>query len=206
MRSAPQSPMTALDYAFTVAGDVIERDYAAGLYRALAAVLPWLEDEPLAGVHPMRGLTPCPSGLIVGGRTRITLRIPEHRAQACEALQGADLRLASLLHVGRASRRDLLPYPVLHSRLVVTGTEDEAGFASDAEAELAALDIDCDIIVGRRGELHVEDRRTLVGYSLMLHGLSAEDSLRAQEHGLGQERKLGCGLFVPHKSIAAVGA
>lgn len=197
--------MTTVDYAFAVAGDVIERDYPVGLYRALAALLPWLEDEPLAGVHPIRGLTPCPGGLMVGGRTRLTLRIPEHRAEACAALQGADLGLESPLHVGRASRRDLLPYPVLHSRLVVTGTEDEAGFASDAEAELAVLGIDCDIIVGRRGELRVSEHCTLVGYSLMLHGLSAEDSLRAQEHGLGRERKLGCGLFIPHKSIAAVG-
>lgn len=197
--------MTTLDYAFTVAGDVVERDYPLGLYRALAAVLPWLEEEPLAGVHPMRGLTPCPTGLLVGGRTRITLRIPEHRAAACAALEGADLRLASPLHIGRASRRELLAYPVLHARLVVTGHEDEAGFAEDAEAELAALGIDCDIIVGRRGELKVDDQRRLVGYSLMLHGLSAKDSLRAQEHGIGRERKLGCGLFVPHKSIAAVG-
>lgn len=197
--------MTTLDYAFAVAGDVIERDYPARLYRALAARLPWLEDEPMAGVHPMRGLTPCPGGLLVGGRTRITLRIPEHRAEACAALQGAELALASPLHIGRASRRELLAYPVLHARLVVTGAEDEAGFAREVEAELAALEIDCDIIVGRRGELKVDERQTLVGYSLMLHGLSAEESLRAQELGLGRERKLGCGLFVPHKSIAAVG-
>jgi CRISPR-associated protein Cas6 len=153
----------------------------------------------------MRGLTPCPGGLLVGGRTRITLRIPEHRVEACGALQGADLALASPLHVGRASRRELLAYPVLHARLVVTGAEDEAIFAREVEAELAALAIDCDIIVGRRGELKVDERRTLVGYSLMLHGLSADDSLRAQELGLGRERKLGCGLFVPHKSVAAVG-
>lgn len=205
MRGSERSAMTTLDYAFAVAGDVIERDYPSGLYRALSALLPWLEDEPLAGVHPMRGLTPCPGGLLVGGRTRITLRVPEHRAEACAALQGADLQLASPLHIGRASRRELLAYPVLHSRLVVTGTEDEAGFTRDAEAELAALAIDCDIIVGRRGELHVDERKSLVGYSLMLHGLSAGDSLRAQEHGLGLERKLGCGLFVPHKSVAAVG-
>jgi CRISPR-associated protein Cas6 len=198
--------MTSLDYAFAVAGDVIERDYSLGLYRAIASVLPWLENEPLAGVHPMRGLTPCPDGLMVGGRTRITLRIPEHRVEECKALQGADLRLASPLHIGRASRRELLPYPVLHARLVVTGSEEEARFAADAEAELSALGIDCDIIVGRRGELKADERRLLVGYSLMLHGLSAENSLRAQERGIGQERKLGCGLFVPHKSIAAVGA
>jgi CRISPR-associated protein Cas6 len=46
----------------------------------------------------------------------------------------------------------------------------------------------------------------IVGYSLMLHELSPDDSLRMQAIGLGKERKFGCGIFVPHKSAAAVGA
>ena len=40
----------------------------------------------------------------------------------------------------------------------------------------------------------------------MLHGLSAADSLTVQRAGIGPHRALGCGLFVPHKSAAAVGA
>jgi hypothetical protein len=38
----------------------------------------------------------------------------------------------------------------------------------------------------------------------MLHALSPEQSLRLQQHGLGPQRLLGCGIFVPHKSAAAV--
>lgn len=198
--------MTAtLDFAFPVAGDVIELDHAAALYRAVVAVLPWLDDEPLAGVHPVRGLTPSSVGMLVGGRTRIVLRVPEHRAEACAALEGADLRMPGLLHVGCARRRELLAYPVLHSRLVVTGAQDEPQFLRDVGAGVAELGIDCETIVGRRGELMAGPQQRWVGYSLMLHGLSAEHSLRAQERGLGLHRKLGCGLFVPHKSIAAVG-
>lgn len=199
--------MTAtLDFAFAVAGNVIDRDYPAGLYRALVALLPWLEEEPLAGVHPIRGLTPCPDGMLVGGRTRIVLRVPEHRAASCTALQGADIEVPAPLHIGRVSQRDLLPYPVLYARLVVTGAQDEATFVNDVAAELAALALDCDTIVGRRGELRVDAHHTVAGFSLMLHGLSPQESLRAQEHGIGQQRKLGCGLFVPHKSVAAVGS
>jgi len=37
--------------------------------------------------------------------------------------------------------------------------------------------------------------------SLMLAGLSFAQSLRLQRQGLGAERKLGCGLFIPHKGI-----
>jgi CRISPR-associated protein Cas6 len=195
-----------LDFTFDVAGDIIDSNYPAALYHALVRRLPWLDEEPLAGVHPIRGLTPCPGGMLVGGRTRIVLRVPEHRAAACALLEGTDLEVGAPLHVGRASRRELLPYPVLHSRLVITGAEDEMAFMQDVAGELAALGIDCDTIVGRRGELSVEPDRVLVGYSLMLHGLSPEASRLAQERGVGQQRKLGCGLFIPHKSVAAVGS
>jgi hypothetical protein len=41
-------------------------------------------------------------------------------------------------------------------------------------------------------------------FSLMLHALPPDQSLRLQHHGLGVHRLLGCGIFVPHKSAAAV--
>jgi CRISPR-associated protein Cas6 len=195
----------AVDFAFAVSGDRIDQDYADGLYRALAAALPWLAGEPQAGVHPIRGLTPVLGGLMVGGRTRIVLRAPAHRAADCERLQGTRLEVPAPLLLGRVSQRELLAYPVLHSRLVVTGAEDESDFVVDVERGIVELDLDCEMIVGRRGELQSDGRR-LVGFSLMLHGLTAVESLRVQERGLGLHRKLGCGLFLPHKAIAAVGA
>jgi hypothetical protein len=44
-----------------------------------------------------------------------------------------------------------------------------------------------------------------MGFSLMLDALSPDHSLRMLEAGLGRHRRLGCGLFVPHRSAAAVG-
>ena len=38
-------------------------------------------------------------------------------------------------------------------------------------------------------------------FVLMLAGLAPEESLALQWHGLGEERMLGCGLFIPHKGI-----
>jgi CRISPR-associated protein Cas6 len=198
------SAANAVDFAFAVSGDRIARDYAGGLYRALAAALPWLDDEPLAGVHPMRGLTPCDDGLLVGGRTRLLLRAPARRTADCERLQGAHLEVPAPLAIGRVSVRELLAYPVLHAKLVVTGAQDEADFVADVKRGVAELEIDCEMIVGKRGELSAGAER-LVGFSLMLHGLTPAESLHVQERGLGLHRKLGCGLFVPHKSIAAVG-
>ena len=193
-----------IDYSYVVTGVSVERDYPVGLHAALRALAPWLDEEPLAGVHPIRGLTPSAGALVVGGRTRLTLRVPESRIDACERLQGRILDLPAPLQIGRASRRELLAHPVLHAKLVVTGADDEADFVVDIERAVAELELDCETIVGRRGELRIGER-VLAGFSLMLHGLSVEGSLTAQAHGVGLHRKLGCGVFVPHKSVAAVG-
>jgi len=193
-----------LDCAYAITGTSVDRDYPVGLYEALRALAPWLEDEPLAGVHPLRGLTPAAGSLLIGGRTRLVLRVPQPRSAACERLQGQALDLPEPLRIGRASSRELLAHPVLHAKMVVTGADDEGDFVADASRVIAELDLGCELIVGRRGELRIGEQQ-VTGYSLMLHGLSAEDSLKAQAHGVGLHRKLGCGLFVPHKSVAAVG-
>jgi CRISPR-associated protein Cas6 len=192
-----------LDLSYALTGGCVAHDYPADLYRALCSAAPWLDDEPLAGVHPIRGLTPCAGTLLIGGRTRLVLRVPDTRMAACESLSGSALALPEPLRVGTASARELLAHPVLHARLVVTGAEDDAAFAAEVGRAVDELELDCEIIVGRRGELRVGSRRW-TGYSLMLHGLSETDSLNAQTRGIGLHRKFGCGLFVPHKSVAAV--
>ena len=72
------------------------------------------------------------------------------------------------------------------------------------ETELAALAIAGERVCGKRQSLWV-DGLEMTTFSMMLHALVPEQSLRLQEQGLGPYRLLGCGLFVPHKSAAAVG-
>jgi len=71
--------------------------------------------------------------------------------------------------------------------------------------ELQALAVRTQTVCGKRHSRQLQGQ-TLTTFSLMLHALSLEDSLRLQEHGLGPHRLLGCGIFVPHKSAAAVGS
>lgn len=193
-----------VDVVFGVRGGFLPADHAYALHRAVAAVLGWLDDEPAAGVHPLRGASAVAEGLVLGRRARLVLRVPAARAEACAQLEGAQLDAGGLLALGSAVARPLAPYPVLYSRFVATGAQDEAGFQADARRLAAEAGLDCELIVGRRRE-GFDGRVTVAGHSLMLHGLSDEDSLAAQYAGIGQGRKLGRGLFVPHKSIAPVG-
>ena len=66
----------------------------------------------------------------------------------------------------------------------------------------------CQIIVGKAGSRHehAAGGAGRHGFSVMLHGLTPEQSLQVQALGLGQARLLGCGLFTPHKSVDPVRA
>jgi len=68
------------------------------------------------------------------------------------------------------------------------------------EAMLAGRGMPLRFICGRMRTLSVGGAWR-AGAAVVLHGLSAEDSLVMQEQGLGGERHLGHGLFLPHKTI-----
>lgn len=106
--------------------------------------------------------------------------------------------------MGGARLRPLFAHGTLYSHFVAAATPDEAGFQRDVDAELHRAGIDCKVICGRMRRAQTQGAE-IVGFSLMLHELSPEQSLRMQAAGLGAGRKLGCGIFIPHKSAAAVG-
>ena len=44
--------------------------------------------------------------------------------------------------------------------------------------------------------IQIKDK-SIVGYALRVVGLTAEESIRLQETGLGGRRRMGCGVFLP---------
>lgn len=193
------------DLAFPLQGRAaVPPDHRARLAAAVAAVLPWLAHTPGAGLHRLN-LAHGGGGLL-SGRTRLVLRVPIERVdEATRALAGASFALdGAPLVLGTPSRRDLLPHRTLYAHFVDAEADDEPAFLARMAADLLAMDVACTTVCGRRQQL-VAPGGTLTGYSLLLDGLSAEEALRVLETGLGAHRTMGCGLFIPHKSAAAVG-
>jgi len=85
-----------------------------------------------------------------------------------------------------------------------TNASYEQIMAAVAE-ELARMAVGGERVCGKHQTLEV-DGRPMDTFSLMLHALAPEQSLRLQRSGLRAHRLMGCGIFVPHKSAAAVGA
>lgn len=198
-----------VDLQFVVLGNAAPLDHAAVLWDAVRAVLPWLETDPLAGVHPLSGLSPGGDLYYLSRRSRLTLRLARDRVAAAQALVGARLQLAGcMVEVGAPTVRDLIHMPVLYAAFVTMGaineTIDELEFLQACQQELDALGLAPRMICGK-SQCASTPQGPLTGFSLMLYDLSPNAALLLQRRGLGGERRYGCGIFVPHKTISAVG-
>lgn len=193
-----------VDVVFPLRGETIPADHAWDLYQALLSRLDWLESDVGVGVHPIRG-APIGSGLLhVGKRGRLTLRLTQARATKSLALTGAKLALGAGIEVGPGQVRKLLPHAAIYSHFVTTGDDSELVFGNQVMDELQAAGIACKVVCGRARQA-LTGSGEIRGFSLMLHDLPPEASLRMQESGIGRARLLGCGIFVPHRSAAAAG-
>ena len=203
----------AIDIAFRLSGCWLPVDHASALRAAVVRVLPWLEDEPDAGIHSIHGAA---SGngwerpdrgsggmLNLSRRTPLVLRVPIRRAGQTVSLCGRRLDVGGCaLTTGERQPRRLKPAGTVFARYVV----DEEG--ADEERFLAR-------VVSELQERSVTARRLLCGRlhriesahgvhavrGLLIADLGRDESLALQCRGVGPGRLLGCGLFVPHKDI-----
>jgi CRISPR-associated protein Cas6 len=194
--------VSVVDVLFELSGTLVPADCAAALALAVTAALPWFEAEPRAGIHPLRAAPSTHGTMVLARRARLMVRVPEARAAGTLALTGRRLDLGGEpVTVGAGRLRALAPSATLFAQRVASDSRDERAFHDHVVRWLAELGVRCEFISGRARSVGAEGRE-VVGYSLALHGLGPADSLRVQAEGLGGERQLGFGIFVPHKAIA----
>jgi len=196
-----------VDVQYALHGEALPRDHRPALAQALERLVPWLADPSQAGTHRVNAVAGTGPTALLSQRSRLALRVRRARVAELAPLAGATLDVGGFaLRLGaEALVRELLPYSTLYAYLVASRDDDELAFMAAVEHELEALGVACRTICGRRQVIDLGGM-PLVGFSLMLDGLTGAGSLRVLEAGLGQHRRLGCGIFVPHKSGAAVRA
>ena len=193
------------DAVFPLEGQALPREHAQALQQALCAILPWLDSDPVAGIHPVKLVPGSAMPALLSRRARLLLRVASRRMDELVALAGLELKVAGqTLRLGVPHRHDLQPHSTLYAYRVAADSADEVTFMAAVAAELAQMAIGGERVCGKHQAM-VVDGRSLDTFSLMLHALPAEQSLRLQERGLRSHRLMGCGIFVPHKSAAAVG-
>ncbi len=196
-----------VDVLYALHGQALPRDHRPALAAALERLVPWLADASQAGTAPRQHRRRRRPTALLSQRSRLALRVRRERVADLAPLAGATLDVGGfMLRLGEQPLlRELLPHGTLYAHLVASRDDDELGFLAAVESELDALGVPCRTICGRRQVIDFNGA-PLTGFSLMLDGLTPAASLRVLEAGLGAHRRLGCGIFVPHKSGAAVRA
>ena len=201
-----------VDAVFAIECRSLPVDHAYALSEAIQAALPWFAGEPQAGLHTVHGAASGagwvrPEGgdavLQLSRRTKLVLRLPERRMADAAALAGQTLDIAGWpMRVGRLSPRPLLRIASLFSRSVIfEGSMDETQFLAAAAGGLRALGIETSTMLCGRDVTLATPQRSYRTRSLMLTVATPAQSLLLQREGLGKARKLGCGVFIPHKDV-----
>jgi len=108
--------------------------------------------------------------------------------------------------LGTAKVRPLSAETTLFARYVLAEAhEDEDRFLSRIAAELAPRGIKVRKALCGKTQPLMTPEGPMLARSLMLADLSLEDAFALQQHGIGTHQTMGCGIFLPHKGIEAVG-
>lgn len=208
------------DLVFPLAGGPIPIDHGYPLYAALSRELgPAIHGAADGGAAPIGIFAVRGSArgreLDLDARSALRLRVPAGRLAAVVALAGRTLDVAGgRVAVRPPGVRPLVPAPAVSARLVLVKLADQAEkgvtperFLDAVRRQLDALGIagEAGIPTHRGGGRDGQPRRRVMrvkgavrpGHPLLVAGLTADESLRLQEFGLGGRRKMGCGLFLP---------
>lgn len=190
-----------VDIQFDLQGSVIPKDHGYVLFQEIARLLPWAASEERFGIHHIQGADTGHDELVLNKRVKLVMRVPANRVDELLTLKGQRIELGGYgLTIGAAKTRELSRHVPLFAHCVTTGSDGEVDFAADVIRMLDDMHIDARFICGMRQSIQTPEGK-ISGYSLLLHGLPVQHAIRVQQTGLGTNRKIGCGIFIPHKSL-----
>ncbi len=197
-------------------GDGIPADHGYALFSAISRIVEspsdkWLHENKDVGLHLIRGMRAAAGKILPDDMAEFGLRLPQELIVRALNLAGKKLDLdGSIVRIGVSRTRALIPAPVLYSRLATTKNgHDPARFDKEIARQLESLGVhgkatrvpvkaEEDRYDPSRRVFRIKDK-TVVGYSVLVEELTAEESVRLQENGVGGRRRMGCGVFVPFR-------
>ena len=191
-----------IDLAFHVTSQVpLFSDHGYQLFGAISRLLPQVHEPNGIAVLPISGQQIGDRKIQLVKSSRLTLRVASADIATWLPLAGKTLDVAGAkLQIGVPEIRSLIPATALRSRLVTTkNCQDQPRFELELRKQMAALGVNEQAIfsIGKRRTIRIRNKE-VVGYEVIIEGLTADESLAIQTAGLGGRRHMGCGVFVPH--------
>jgi CRISPR-associated protein Cas6 len=196
------SHQATVEAAFPVFGGQLPIRHGSALFTALCELpdlRPWLPTAEGIAIAPVSGDIEGDQRLTLNETSRLLVRLPSAELPRILGLVGRSLMVDGQgLDLGEPKVELPRPAASLQADIVIFdgATSARAAFADRVKRGLSALEIASQWELGDTGTLHLRGGAQ-TGFALHVTGLTAEDSLHLQEAGLGDYRKLGCGVFLP---------
>lgn len=190
-----------VDLCFKITGKNLSVDHGFALYGAISRILPSIHEAKEVGLKMVRGRYVGNGLLDISPQSELVLRIPAEYIRDLLPLAGKSLDVQGhRLNVGIPVTRALVPAAALFSPLVTTRNgQDQSRFETEMFSQMGLLGVNGRLSIGKRRTFGIHGKQ-VVGYSLLVSELSAEESIVLQEQGLGGRRKMGCGVFEAWRS------
>ena len=209
-------PDTVFDLSFAIQCKSLPIHHAWQLSEEILTHLPWMRDNKFAGIHQIHvaesnngWLRPDEDDALLypSRRTKLTLRIPSDTFEEASSLCGKTLNINShAIKIGKSKKKPFSNSSVIFSRYILThADEDENQFLTRIAREIKVktnFNIK-KMLCGKSHEIQTPEGK-LPTRHLMIADLDSDTSIKIQQHGLGEGRILGCGLFLPHKGIKSL--
>ena len=209
-------PEDVVDINFKISCTQLPLDHAHILSQAILQKLPWAESNPYTAIHLIHGAESGngwirPEGpdevIYPSRRTLFSIRTSSEHIDQVSELANQTIMLDDIaLTLTKPTIRKLSKLTTIFARyLVAENVDNEEAFLTEMYVLLKAKGIKpSKMMSGRIHTMQFPDH-TVSTRSLMLDGIEIPQSVQLQQEGLGQGRLYGCGIFLPHKGIDAVG-
>jgi len=211
-------PDSIADLVFKIDCKQIALDHAHDLSQALMEALPWLAEEEKAGVHMIHGASTGngwqrPEAGDSGGfihlskRSKMHIRLPKERYEDVNSLIGKTIKVGdSEITFGDYQIKPFTPLGTLFSRyILLLEKETEDQFVQRVAEEMKSMGINLKKALCGTGDEFILPEGKVRTASIMVADLDPHEAVFLQQQGIGEGRKMGFGLFIPHKGINPVG-
>jgi len=207
-------PDDVFDVAFRLAGSQLAVDHAQSLAHAVCAKLASHTHSQI-GIHQVRvaesgnGWQRPSTGeerLHLSRRTKLVVRVNQDVYEDVLRLCDSELEIdGQRLKVGASTVRKLSTLTTLFSHgIACDEAQAENEFLADMALALQAMEIKVKKMICGMTHSIRSDKGLVFTRALMVADLTPEESVLLQQRGIGGDRLIGCGLFVPHRGIDAV--
>ncbi len=210
-------PDKVQDLLFKISCPCIPIHHIDTLSKAVIQELPWIIEEPQAGIHEIyiaesgNGWNRPNDIMHLSKRTHLIIRVPKDRLKDAQQLTGKILDIDGYpLQVGQSKPRLLQNLSTIFCHHIyfdnIENLSEEQFLTKMAQDLKQQFNITVKkMLCGKNTTLQFQ-QTSLFTRSIMLADLTPDESILLQENGIGDYKYLGCGLFIPHKGIKAVNA